>query len=252
MGEKKEDAAKHLWPLLQKQPECGRIEAEISPQPNARKADRRTPRKAVLSVRFAPVTLAPHRQDKVPCWAVYVREESADKAIEEGNPVEWMLLTGEPVADFESACRIVRWYMRRWRIEEFHRALKEGCNLEKSQLDDADDVKRLASMLGVVAVRLLQLRDMARPDHPRAEDPEFLQAWAPALWIQLVAYSEKIPEEKLTPRQFLRGIAKKGGFIGRKGDGHPGWKTLWQGWTALHFMALGAEAALGRLNRKKP
>ncbi|MGB8691506.1 MAG: IS4 family transposase, partial [Microcoleus sp.] len=32
-------------------------------------------------------------------------------------------------------------------------------------------------------------------------------------------------------------IAKLGGFLGRKGDGEPGVKTLWRGWQRLHDIA---------------
>ncbi|MFN6399098.1 MAG: IS4 family transposase, partial [Planctomycetota bacterium] len=33
----------------------------------------------------------------------------------------------------------------------------------------------------------------------------------------------------ITMRNFLRGIAKMGGFLGRKSDGEPGWITIWRG-----------------------
>lgn len=49
----------------------------------------------------------------------------------------------------------------RWIIEEFHRVEKEGCRLQATQLDDASDIGRLASITAIVAVRLLQLRDAA-------------------------------------------------------------------------------------------
>lgn len=231
----------HLWPLMERQAEQGRMEVKVSFQRSARAL--RTPRQATLSVRFAPVVLTPHRMEAFPLYAIYLREEAADRTIEAGEPVDWMLLTGEKVEDLETAVKMAKWYMRRWRIEEFHRALKEGCGLERSQLDDAEDVKRLAAIYGVVAVRLLQLRDMADEGHPDAERPEALQAFAPPSWIRLMAHFEKVPVAKMTPRLFLRGIARKGGFIGRKGDGRPGWKTIWLGWTTVGAMMVGLEAS---------
>lgn len=236
------DETGHLWPLLARQKERGRMEAAVATQLSARAP--RTARTVVLSVRFAAVTIAPHESENVPLYAVYLREESADRPVEEGDPVEWMLLTSEKVEDLAAAETVARWYMRRWRIEEFHRALKEGCALEKSQLDDAEDVKRLAAIYGVVAVRLLQLRDMADEGHPDAENPDALTAFAPTNWIKLLAIFEKVPVEKMTPRLFLRGIARKGGFIGRKGDGRPGWKVIWQGWITVSAMIVGVEAVM--------
>ncbi len=37
-----------------------------------------------------------------------------------------------------------------------------------------------------------------------------------------------------TMRDFLRGVAGPGGFLGRKSDGEPGWITIWRGWEVLN------------------
>jgi hypothetical protein len=42
-------------------------------------------------------------------------------------------------------------------------------------------------------------------------------------------------------RDFFRTLAKLGGFLGRKGDGEPGWLTIWRGWEKLYGMIRGAE-----------
>ncbi|WP_315850094.1 IS4 family transposase, partial [Singulisphaera acidiphila] len=44
--------------------------------------------------------------------------------------------------------------------------------------------------------------------------------------------------------QFFRELAKLGGFLGRKGDGEPGWQTIWRGWMKLQAMVQGAELDL--------
>jgi Transposase Tn5 dimerisation domain len=33
-----------------------------------------------------------------------------------------------------------------------------------------------------------------------------------------------------------------GGFLGRKGDGDPGWMTIWRGWDKLQIMMRGVDA----------
>lgn len=141
---------------------------------------------------------------------------------------------------------MLRWYSRRWLIEEWHRALKEGCRMEASQLQSAQAIARLAAVLGVVAVRLLQLRDLAgdalRTGHPEADHPAALRAAVPALLIQVVALHRGQDPAMVTPRQFWRAVARKGGFIGRKSDGRPGWKTIWSGWYDYLRMAEYAEA----------
>jgi hypothetical protein len=36
-----------------------------------------------------------------------------------------------------------------------------------------------------------------------------------------------------TVRQFVLALGRLGGHQNRKGDGMPGWQTLWKGWTQL-------------------
>ena len=45
----------------------------------------------------------------------------------------------------------------------------------------------------------------------------------------------------LTVREFVRGVAGLGGFLGRKHDGEPGVRALWRGYQRLQDMVLGFE-----------
>ena len=49
--------------------------------------------------------------------------------------VEWILVTTEPIDTDEQLARVVDAYRARWVIEEFFKALKTGCALEKRQLE---------------------------------------------------------------------------------------------------------------------
>jgi hypothetical protein len=44
-----------------------------------------------------------------------------------------------------------------------------------------------------------------------------------------------------TARDFLREVAKLGGFLGRKSDGEPGWITIWRGLNKLLQCLRGAK-----------
>jgi len=68
-------------------------------------------------------------------------------------------------------------------------------------------------------------------------DPEEWQA----AWI--VAHRTKPPETPPPLSQMVRLIAGFGGFLDRKGDGHPGPKTLWEGLQRVQMFALGVTAA---------
>jgi len=41
----------------------------------------------------------------------------------------------------------------------------------------------------------------------------------------------------------MHAVAKLGGFLARKGDGEPGWRTLWRGWHELTLIHTGYELA---------
>ena len=206
---------------------------------------------ARLAVRFAPVVIPcprddPRFKESLRVWAVYIKETDPPAGIE---PIEWMLLTNEAVGDLAAANERVDWYTYRWIIEEWHKIEKTGCRLESSQLKTAAALERLAAFTAVVAVRILQMRDLAQAaTEPEAidsaspsEQPAALQAVVPPNWIDMVSYLAKRPPKTLTPRQFWWTIAKRGGFIGRKSDGRPGWQTIWKGWIEVMKLIQGLE-----------
>lgn len=208
-------------------------------------------RVARLSIRYAWVLLDPPKGDArykepIGVWTVKIKEEDAGKGV---DPIQWVLLTSEPVESLENAQRCVDWYGCRWVIEEWHKVEKTGCRLEASQLKSADAIKCLAALTGVVAVRMLQLRDLARaapdtdeePAARSAEQPLALQAMAPRTWLLVVAHLARCRPEELTPRVFWRTLARRGGFLGRKSDGHPGWQTIWRGWYDVMTMVQGID-----------
>ena len=52
----------------------------------------------------------------------------------EFEPVDWKVVTTEPIGSIEAIERVVDVYLTRWVIEEFFKALKTGCAFEKRQL----------------------------------------------------------------------------------------------------------------------
>jgi hypothetical protein len=236
-------AAAKLWDHLEAQPGVGTTMAQIGTQRNGKGRIVRRGREAKLEVRFARVRLEEpwnrHEEHDGPLevTAIYLREIDTPA---DAEPVEWMLLSSEPVSSLEEALVIVGYYQCRWVIEEWHRALKEGCRLESSQLEDARGLMRLAAVLSIVAVRLIQLRDFA---DQQVEEPETLKRLVPTLWIQIAAALARRAAEELTPKEFWQTLARRGGWLGRKGDSRPGWKAIWTGWHDLQQMVEGAELA---------
>ena len=234
-----------LWSFLEKQPIRGDRDVPIE---NGKANERRIAR---VSIRYAPVSLDPPKQDprfKKPIegWAVYAREENAPAGVEH---IEWMLLVSEALENLAEAEKRIDWYGLRWIIEEFHKAEKTGCRLETVQLKTAEALKRWAALVAVTAVRLIQMRDLAQgavaettddPSSP-SNQPQALQNLVPRTWLRIVAKLAKCEWIELTPRLFWLTIAKRGGYLGRKRDGPPGWLTLWRGWYDILLMVHGAE-----------
>jgi Transposase Tn5 dimerisation domain len=122
--------------------------------------------------------------------------------------------------------------------EDYHQGLKTGCRLEERHLQTYEGVRRLLGLLSPLAVRLLQLRWAARQT-PWQAAAEVL----PASVVQVVAALADSPPAELSVEQAWHTIARYGGYLGRKGDGPPGWKTLWKGWFYIQAVLEGVQLA---------
>jgi hypothetical protein len=188
-----------------------------------------------LQLAWAPVQICPPRNgperhgDPVAGWVLRCW----------GEELEWLLFSTLPISDAGTAQQYTYWYSVRWIVEEYHKCLKTGCRMEARQLTTGQGLLTLLGLLGVVAVRLLQLRTLARqdPDAPAT-------SVVPTDLVHLVAASRHVAPETLSLRQFWHAVAQLGGFIGRAGDGEPGWQTLWAGWFRLQERLWGYHYAL--------
>ena len=150
--------------------------------------------------------------------------------------LRWLLWTTEPVKTFAEALRVVEIYKLRWRIEDFHKVLKSGCQIEKVRFHTVERIRKAIALYSPVAVRILALRDLARrePEAPATRVLSDLE------WRTLHTYiHEKPPAPDAAPpslRQATLWVGRLGGHIGRKGDGMPGVKTLWRGWRDLELL----------------
>jgi hypothetical protein len=203
-------------------------------------------RRAHLAVTFASVatlvprhpaaSLKPLAPQPLSQWAVWTREVNPPPRVKE--PIDWVLLTSLPVRDLAGAMEVIGYYEKRWLIEEWHKALKTGCQVEGRQLHTSSRLEALTDVLSVVAVRLLQMKAVGRREPHRAA-----RELVPARYVELVHRARRgrgRPADG-TIRDFLRGLAGLGGFLGRTSDGEPGWITIWRGWDALHWMLRGAQ-----------
>ena len=167
-------------------------------------------------------------------WVVAVEETQAPAG---ETPLPWVLLTTRPVDSVKRAWECVDFYCRRWLIERFHYTLKSGCKIEASQSRDAAALQALTTLFCYVAWRLRWLTYLARtvPDEPATV------AFTALEWQTLVRL--RSPKRDLsTPPTLGEAVAlaaRLGGHLGRRGDGSPGVKVLWRGWTRLQDIVIG-------------
>lgn len=202
----------------------------------------RPARQTTVAISWTQVALQPPAhapRDQPPLaplavWTVRVWEPAPPA---EAVPVEWLLVTTVPVTTVAQAWERVEWYTARWLIEDFHQCLKTGCGVEATQLRDRANLWRRLGILLPLAVRLLLLRELSRA---QPEAPATLVA--DPLTIRLVAARTRLPPAT-TVMELLRQVARLGGHQGRKGDGPPGWRSLWWGWLHVQTLRDGAQLA---------
>jgi hypothetical protein len=188
-------------------------------------------REVTLNVSWAEAEMMPPKAEhnKKPIKGSYVRVWC-----DEDKGIEWILFTLSTVSSREDALDIATIYTRRWIIEEYHKCLKTGCKMEEAQLRAADHLMNLFGILGIIAMQLLQIRDLSRM---RGSEPADVHV--DKISVGLI---EKIFKLSVSPtiKEFWRRVAMLGGFLGRKSDGNPGWRSIWYGWLRLQDMRQGA------------
>ena len=122
-------------------------------------------REAQVEARYKEVTLSapqtPQLRDRPPVrlWAIYLEEKNPPT---DATAVRWLLLTTVQVASAKQALRCIRWYCKRWRIEEWHRVMKSGCKILEHQNHDATVLLRAIALDAVIAWRIMLLALLGR------------------------------------------------------------------------------------------
>lgn len=163
---------------------------------------------------------------EITMWAVETREVSPVPA--GVKPLRWVLLTSEETTTFDQAWTIISHYEKRWLIEEYHKCLKTGCQIESRQYRTSHRLEAVIGLTSVLSVRLLQLKQIARsePHRPAADV-------VPKRWRMALSKLLRRPRPTETVRDFFRALASLGGFLCRTSDGEPGWQTIWRGLDTL-------------------
>ena len=157
------------------------------------------------------------------------------------TPVEWVLLTTEPISSAEQILQVVDWYRARWVIEEFFKAIKTGCAYDTRQFETLEGLLNVLATFLPVAWRLLLMRTQLRIA-PEAKATTVLPKTM--LAVLRVFTRIKLPAQP-TARDALLAVAALGGH--QRNNGDPGWITLARGYDKLRTLTQGAAARDGIL-----
>jgi hypothetical protein len=221
---------------IRKKPCAGRIKTQI-PR-DSRKGLKE--REAVLQIRHCsfeiqrPLILnkIKHLQAAHEMHVVYVQEEQQGQSIE---PIEWYLMTNEPVENAEAAYEKAVWYMHRWKIERFHYVLKSGCAIEKLQERSMEKTTALVLMYSIIATLILNITYIARI-HPQLP---CTVCFAEDEWKLLYCTANKTrapPEQPYTISEAVMYLSWLGGPKRAPSDSPPGLKTIWIGLDKLNTL----------------
>ncbi len=159
------------------------------------------------------------------------------------EPIDWLLMTSEPISTAEELAAVVDYYRGRWMIEEYFKALKSGCIFEKRQLESLHTLTVALGAFIPIAWRLLLVRAVAR-DAPKRKANSFLRG--PELF--LLARRARVSPQRLTAAQACAEIARMGGHL--KSNGNPGWLVLSRGYQDLLLLARGWTEAMAAVQVK--
>jgi Transposase Tn5 dimerisation domain/Transposase DNA-binding len=183
----------------------------------------RKARTVTQELRTQPLVLSDRHGGQVEVTCLIATEVDAPAG---ATPVVWRLLTNRTVATLAAAIELVDWYRARWEIELLFLTLKEGCRVEALQLSTLARIERALAVYLVVAWRIGWLMRLGRTCPDWDAEPLLTREEWQAAWI---VARKTPPTHTPTLRAALHMIARLGGFLGRKGDGEPGVKSLWIG-----------------------
>jgi hypothetical protein len=197
-----------------------------------------------IRVMIRPPKAEPRWRHMTPMMITVVRiwEENPPEGVQ---PLEWILGTNFRDASPSALLRYCGWYEWRWpTMEEYHKAQKSGVGIETIRYQTKERLLAAIAFLSVLAVRVLSMRWSLdqRPDEP---------AEKLASVDEIAMLQKALPEKPIeTVRDFIQGVASLGGWLGRKCDGPPGWKTIWRGYQRLADLLWGAELGKSK-NRQR-
>ena len=220
----------HLWSNIADQPLAAVVAIDIPDKTGKKKLQ------VEAEVRYHEVEILRPSNNKdsfesVTLTAIEIKERQHEGKNEE-DIIHWKLLTTLEISSVTNALQCVKWYTYRWLIERFHYVLKSGTKIEELQLKDVKSLQKAIAVYSMAAFRIMQLVYQSR-HYPQISCEVILTK---AQWVtlyMLIQGNNKTPTSPPSLQEAVMWIGRLGGHLGRKSDGPPGLKTVWQGYQQL-------------------
>jgi len=148
---------------------------------------------------------------------------------------QWILITSLPIDTIEQVQEIVTIYKSRWHIEDYHKVLKTGYQVDEIYLHTSKEtIKNLLVMASISACRLYWLIYVGRTEATVSANQLFEDFEWKAIYIY---FNEDIPDECPSISEIVLKIARLGGYKPNVHPNPPGIKTLWIGYQQLTIAA---------------
>ncbi len=229
-GEKHRDRGEKLKSLLEKAEGRGVLDVTIQ------EVDTREIKELRLNLKALRITFPPPNKSKeegkgkIGYKAITI---NVVKAFNEGH--EWILLTSLPIDTVGQIKEIVEIYRSRWHIEDYHKVLKTGYQVDEVYLHSSRQaIENFLVMASLSACRLYWLIYIGRTEVDIKADKLFEAFEWKAIYV---FFKEKIPEECPALSEVILRIARLGGYKSKKKASKPGIKTLWIGYQQFTIAA---------------
>jgi len=194
-------------------------------------------RKAKLTVIYKKISMPPppNRTKNNSNNNLPMVEMTAIMAIERNppkneSPLKWILLTNLQVESLAEAIDKVKLYSMRWNIELLHKIMKSGFAMEKAQLRDGERLRKYITLKSILSWRIFWMTRFF--NEAKSKNCELIfssHEWK--ILFRKTHPESDVPKKIPKIGEAYHWLGKLGGFIGRTGDGDPGFISIWRGWT---------------------
>ena len=147
----------------------------------------------------------------------------------------WILLTNFAVNEIAACQRVINMYKERWHIEDYHKILKTGYQIDEIWLHASRDaIENALTMAALAACRLHWIIYVGRVESMASADRIFAEHEWKAVYVYC---REKIPEKTPSLSEVIIQIARLGGYKKLKNAAPPGIKIMWMGFAIFSVAA---------------